>query len=84
MCSLWYVDCHVLCSIHVLFNVCTCLVSQMIASKYLNDEGEMESILNSEWAKIGKPMIIVVRHIAIERVRVLGVIKSSSMFPHCL
>ena len=38
--------------------VCTvfmiCLVSQMIASKYLNDEGETESVLNSEWAKISK------------------------------
>ena len=32
----------------------TCLVSQMIASKYLNDEGETESVLNSEWAKISK------------------------------
>ena len=36
--------------------VCTCLVSQMIASKYLNDQGEAESILNSEWAKIGKSL----------------------------
>ena len=46
----------------ILFNVynvyvCTCLVSQMIASKYLNDEGEAESVLNSEWAKIGKSVI---------------------------
>ena len=32
--------------------VCTCLVSQMIASKYLNDEDEAESVLNSEWTKI--------------------------------
>ena len=32
----------------------TCLVSQMIASKYLNDEGETESVLNSEWARISK------------------------------
>ena len=31
----------------------------MIASKYLNDEGEAESILNSEWAKIGKSLPIV-------------------------
>ena len=35
----------------------TCLVSQMIASKYLNDEGETESVLNSEWAKISKYVI---------------------------
>ena len=41
-----------LCSDHV----CTCLVSQMIASKYLNDEGEAESVLNSEWAKIGESL----------------------------
>jgi len=31
-------------------SVCT----QMIASKYLNDEGEEESLLNSDWAKIGQ------------------------------
>ena len=37
--------------------VWTCLVSQMIASKYLNDEGETESVLNSEWAKIGKLLL---------------------------
>ena len=34
------------------------MVSQMIASKYLNDEGEAESILNSEWAKIGKSLLV--------------------------
>ena len=28
----------------------------MIASKYLN--GEAESVLNSEWAKIGKSVVI--------------------------
>ena len=38
--------------------ICTCMVSQMIASKYLNDEGEAESMLNSEWAKIGKSVVI--------------------------
>ena len=43
-----------------LYSVCiwTCLVPQMIASKYLNDEGEAESILNSEWAKIGKSLLV--------------------------
>ena len=30
----------------------------MIASKYLNDEGEAESILNSEWTKIGKLLLV--------------------------
>ena len=33
----------------------------MIASKYLNDEGEAESVLNSEWAKIGKLVNIGVK-----------------------
>ena len=33
-------------------------VSQMIASKYLNDEDKAESVLNSEWVKIGKSVII--------------------------
>ena len=32
---------------------------QMIASKYLNDEGEEESLLNSEWAKIGQSGMFV-------------------------
>ena len=32
--------------------VYTCLVLQMFASKYLNDEGEAESVLNSEWTNI--------------------------------
>ena len=43
----------------------TCMVSQMIASKYLNDEGEAESVLNSEWAKISKSVIITVKHVAV-------------------
>ena len=34
------------------------MVSQMIASKYLNDEGKAESILNSEWTKIGKSLLV--------------------------
>ena len=35
------------------------LCVQMIASKYLNDEGEEESLLNSEWAKIGQAGMFV-------------------------
>ena len=34
------------------------MVSQMIASKYLSDEGEAELILNSEWTKIGKSLLV--------------------------
>ena len=34
-------------------------VTQMIASKYLNDEGEEESLLNSEWAKIGQTYLYI-------------------------
>ena len=45
--------------------VCTCLVSQMIAGKYLNDEGEAESVLNSEWAKIGKSVIKAITYILV-------------------
>ena len=43
-----------------LYSVCiwTCLVSQMISSKYLNDEGEAVSLLNSEWTKIGKSLLV--------------------------
>ena len=43
--------------LHSVNHVWACLVSQMIASKYLNDEGEAESVLNSEWAKIGKLLL---------------------------
>ena len=46
-----------MCNLHSVY-VCTCLISQMIASKYLNDEGEAESILNSEWTKIGKSLLV--------------------------
>ena len=45
--------------------VCTCLVSQMITSKYLNDEGEAESVLNFEWAKIGKSVIKAITYILV-------------------
>ena len=31
-----------------------CLHAQVVASKYLNDEGEMEALTNSEWSAIGK------------------------------
>ena len=27
---------------------------QVVASKYVNDEGEMEALTNSDWAKRGK------------------------------
>ena len=26
---------------------------QVVASKYMNDEGEMEALTNSDWAKLG-------------------------------
>ena len=45
--------------------VCTCLVSQMIASKYLNNEGEAESVLNSEWTKIGMLVIKAIMYILV-------------------
>ena len=33
---------------------------QVVASKYMNDEGEMEALTNSDWAKLGKgnPLIL--------------------------
>jgi hypothetical protein len=30
------------------------LIAMVVASKYLQDEGEMEAFVNSEWAKIGQ------------------------------
>ena len=33
---------------------------QVIASKYLNDEGEMEALTNTEWAEIGTPAYVSV------------------------
>lgn len=27
--------------------------AQVVASKYMNDEGEMEALTNSDWAKLG-------------------------------
>ena len=29
---------------------------QVIASKYMNDEGELEALTNSEWAEFGMPI----------------------------
>ena len=29
---------------------------QVMASKYMNDEGEMEALTNTEWAEIGTPV----------------------------
>ena len=59
--------CWLACALLNVYNVyvCTCLVSQMIASKYLNDEGEAESVLNSEWAKIGKSVIKTITYILV-------------------
>jgi len=34
--------------------------AQVIASKYLNDEGETEAFTNTEWAKIGTPAYVSV------------------------
>ena len=31
---------------------------QVIASKYMNDEGELEALTNSEWAEFGMPTIL--------------------------
>ena len=33
---------------------------QVIALKYLNDEGEMEAFTNKEWAEIGMPAYVSV------------------------
>ena len=30
-----------------------CFLLQVVASKYMNDEGEMEALTNSDWAKLG-------------------------------
>ena len=34
---------------------------QVIASKYMNDEGEMEALTNTEWAEIGTPVSELVK-----------------------
>ncbi len=39
---------------HCTVIFCGFLICQVIASKYLNDEGEMEALTNSEWANIGE------------------------------
>ena len=31
---------------------------QVIASKYMNDEGELESLTNTEWAELGMPTML--------------------------
>ena len=36
-----------------VFEIVSTLVSQVVASKYLNDEGESEALTNSEWAEVG-------------------------------
>ena len=38
---------------YVCVCMCICACVQVIASKYLNDEGEMEALTNSEWSAIG-------------------------------
>ena len=53
----------------------------MIASKYMNDEGEAESVLNSEWTKIGKSVIIAVNKLLQKH---LGRINSSYVATTCV
>ena len=40
--------------------VCLC-IPQVVASKYLNDEGEMEALTNSDWASLGELQVGVVK-----------------------
>ena len=49
---------NVLCAICIVFAFGLVWFSQMIASKYFNDEGKAESILNSEWTKISKSLLV--------------------------
>ena len=37
----------------MLIFISYCLSQQMIASKYMNDEGEDEALTNSQWAAVG-------------------------------
>jgi len=49
-------------------------MSQVVASKYLNDEGEMEALTNTEWASIGEWLVGV----ASVNEWLVGVVKSLS------
>ena len=44
---------YILCSYMYGLFIFLCVMFQMIASKYLNDEGESEALTNSEWADVG-------------------------------